>query len=112
MNSGDAVRVFWEQAVIVPQPPAQPAASFGWYRTLLRRLLATDAHRWLGPLLAILQVATGVGLLLGRPLRGSALVGLLQNLGFSLAGGRGHNPLMLVAQTILLLRGGRRNGRR
>lgn len=102
MVTGETVQTFWRRAVVVPEPPVHPAVHFGWYRDFLRRLLEAQAHTWLAPLLVLSELATGASLLLGLFTRAAALAGLIQNLNFALAGGRGHNPFMLIAQTVLL----------
>jgi thiosulfate dehydrogenase [quinone] large subunit len=102
MGSGEAPLAFWQRAVLIPEPPAEPPISFGWYRAGVRGLIRTGRHVPIARMLVVAQLVTGAALVLGYGTRAAALVGLLQNLGFSLAGGRAHNPFMLVGETILL----------
>src|SRR5437764_1353622 len=90
MATGEAPLAFWQRAVVVPAPPAEPPVTFGWYRACLRGLIDARAHRWLAPSLVLAQLVTGVAILLGFRTRAAAVAGLVQNLGFSLAGGRAH----------------------
>jgi thiosulfate dehydrogenase [quinone] large subunit len=101
VQTGDAVLEFWESAVAVPSPPARPAVSFAIYRSFLRWLIEARLHRPIALLQVVAQGLVGAALLLGWRVRLAATVGLILNLNFSLAGGRGHNPLMLVAETVL-----------
>jgi thiosulfate dehydrogenase [quinone] large subunit len=102
-NTGDAVLSFWERAVTVPKPPAQPPVSFRWYRSLLRVLIRKRLHKTFAKLILATQVVVGLAMLTGLQVRCAALAGLMLNLNFSLAGGRGHNPVMLIAQTLLVM---------
>ena len=38
-QSGEALKGFWERAVLIPDAPARPAISFDWYRAFLQSML-------------------------------------------------------------------------
>jgi thiosulfate dehydrogenase [quinone] large subunit len=103
VGTGEEVRSFVERVSRIPEPPARPPIAFGWYRSLLQALMERGLQRPLAVGLVLGNLTAGVGLLLGIRTRGAAAVGLAQNLAFSLAGSAGHNPLMLVAETILIV---------
>lgn len=36
VQTGEALRGFWERAVVIPEAPARPLIAFNWYRTFIQ----------------------------------------------------------------------------
>ena len=101
-RSGDAVAAMWRKAVAVPPPPAKPPIHFSWYRGILEALLARKAYRLFGPMVVWGSMAVAIGMISGAATRFAALGGLVMNLNFALAGSTGSNPLLMIAEMLLL----------
>src|SRR3712207_353865 len=65
MDTGAALKAYFERAVAVPQPPARAAITYDWYRQFLQYLLDQQTYTWFAKLVAIGEVLVGVGLLVG-----------------------------------------------
>ncbi|HWO93687.1 MAG TPA: hypothetical protein VNL92_02895 [Dehalococcoidia bacterium] len=61
METGVALRGFWERAVAIPEG-GQPAITYGWYRDFLQYMLDHEWYEWFAPLIAIGETALGVAL--------------------------------------------------
>ena len=83
-----AVAGFWERVTAIPEPPARPAihADFGWYRDFLTYLMDQGWAGWFAKLIAVGEVAIGLGLICGALLGIAAVFGIVLNLNFMLAG--------------------------
>src|SRR5262245_46694863 len=62
IGSGNAVKGFWERAVVV-EP--RPVIAFDWYREFLQLMLNAEAYTWFGKLITFGELAIGIGLILG-----------------------------------------------
>ncbi len=77
------------------------AVNYGWYASFLRWI--EHSGGWLAPVIAIGEVAIGIGLILGILTGISAFFGATLNTSFGLAGVAGVNPLYLVVEVFLVL---------
>jgi thiosulfate dehydrogenase [quinone] large subunit len=65
VQTGEALKGFWERAVLIPDAPARPAISFGWYRTFLQFLLDSGSYTWFSKLVVAGELLVGIALVLG-----------------------------------------------
>ena len=77
------------------------AVNYGWYASFLRYI--EHSGGWLAPVIAIGEVAIGVGLILGILTGVSAFFGATLNTSFGLAGVAGVNPLFMIVEFFLIL---------
>jgi thiosulfate dehydrogenase [quinone] large subunit len=77
------------------------AVNYGWYASFLRWI--EHGGGWMAPIIAVGEVAIGVGLILGILTGVSAFFGGILTTSFGLAGVAGVNPLLFVAEVFLVL---------
>jgi thiosulfate dehydrogenase [quinone] large subunit len=103
VETGAAVRGFWERAIQVPAPPARPPVAFDWYRDFLTWMLAIGADGLFGKLIPYGQFLLGIALVLGAFVGIAAFFGALMNWNFMMAGAAGVNPVLFVLAILLIL---------
>ncbi len=102
MQTGAAVKAYWERAVVIP-PQGQPPIAFGWYRDFIQYLLATHSYTWFAKVVAVGELAVGIALVLGVFVGFSAFFGALMNWSYLMAGTASTNPVLFVAAILLML---------
>jgi len=102
MQTGEALKGFWLNAVKIPQT-GQPPIAFDWYRTFLQFLLNAQAYTWFAKLVSVGELLVGVALILGAFTGVAAFFGGLMNWNFMMAGSASTNPLLFVAAVGLIL---------
>jgi thiosulfate dehydrogenase [quinone] large subunit len=100
MRTGEALKSFWVGAVAIPKT-GHPPVSFDWYREFLRFLLDAQAYTWFARLIAIGELAVGIGLILGAFAGIAALFGGFMNWNFMMAGSAGVNPMLFLLAVAL-----------
>ncbi len=103
VQTGAAVRGFWERAIQVPPPPARPPVAFDWYRDFLSWLLSIGAEGFFGKLIAYGELVVGVLLIVGAFVGISAFAGAFMNWNFMMAGTASTNPMMFLVSFLLIL---------
>jgi thiosulfate dehydrogenase (quinone) large subunit len=103
VQSGEALRGFWERAVLFPEAPARPAIAFDWYRNFLQAMLDAQAYTWFAKLVVAGELLVGVALILGAFTGIAAFFGGFMNWNFMMAGSASTNPLLFVAAVGLIL---------
>jgi thiosulfate dehydrogenase [quinone] large subunit len=103
MDSGAALRAYWERAVAIPDAPARPAITYDWYRDFLNQLLAGHHEVWFAKLVVLGELAIGLGLILGAFVGLAAFFGALMNWSFLMAGTTSTNPILLIVAVALML---------
>ena len=103
MQTGAAIKGYWENAVRIPEAPARAPIHFEWYRTFLQTLLDSESYVWFGKLIAIGEFLVGVALILGLFVGLAAFFGASMNFSFMLAGSLSAGPLLLVLQILLMI---------
>ncbi len=100
-----AVLGFWERVTAIPEPPARPAihADYGWYRDFLTWMMDQGWADWFAKLVAVGEVAIGLGLICGALLGIAAFFGIVLNLNFMLAGTASTNPVLLMLALPLVI---------
>lgn len=102
MDSGAALRGFWESAVAVPES-GRPPIAFDWYRSFIQSLLDAEAYQWFGSLIAIGETTVGIALILGAFTGIAAFFGAFMNWNFIMAGSASTNGLLGVAGILIIL---------
>ena len=99
MDTGQALRGFWENAVRL-EP--RPVIAVGWYRNLIEFMLANEWYTWFGKLIAVGETVIGLALILGAFTGLSAFLGWFLNWNFIMAGTASTNALLFAIATGLL----------
>ena len=102
MNGGEALRGFWERAVVVPET-GRPAITYAWFRQLLQYMLDHGWYTWFAKLVVWGEVLVGLGLLVGALVGLSAFVGTVMNFNYMLAGSASTNPVLFGLAVFLVL---------
>ena len=103
MQTGVALKGYWEKAVRIPEPPARAPIHFDWYRGFLQSMLDSESYVWFGKLIAIGEFLVGIALILGLFVGLAAFFGSTLNFSFLLAGSLSSGPLLLVLQILLMI---------
>ncbi len=100
--SGQAILGYWNGA-LANASGAHPTVGFDWYAGFLQTLVNANASGWFGPLIAIGEIAVGIGLILGLFTGIAAFGAALMNLNYMLAGSAGVNPLYFLLGIFLIM---------
>jgi len=103
METGEALKGFWLNAVQVPEAPARPPIVFDWYRGFIQFLLDAQAYTWFSKLVVAGELLVGVALVLGAFTGIAAFFSGLMNWNFMMAGSASTNPLLFAAAVFLVL---------
>ena len=103
VDSGEALKGFWQSAVNVPAAPAKPAITYDWWRGFLQFMLDNQAYTWFGKLIAYGELLIGIGLILGGLVGIAMFFGVLMNTSFLLSGSVSSNPILLLLGIGLIL---------
>ncbi len=103
VQTGEALKKYWMNAVAIPAPPARPAISFDWYRSFLQFLLDTQSYTWFAKLVAFGEVLIGIGLIVGAFVGIAAFFGALLNWNFIMAGSASTNGFLLILAVGVML---------
>lgn len=103
VQSGEALKAFWERAVAIPDAPARPAIAFGWYRGFLQALLDSGSYTWFSKLVVAGEILIGLALLLGMFTGIAAFFGGFMNWNFMMAGSASINPVLFFLAVLLVL---------
>lgn len=102
MQTGDALKGFWERAVLIPES-GRPAITFDWYRSFLQAMLDAQAYTWFAKVVAIGETLVGIALIVGAFTGIAAFFGALMNFNFMLAGSASSNPVLFLIAIGLML---------
>ncbi len=102
-QTGAALKGFWTNAVLIPEPPGRPAISFDWYRSFLQAMLDSGAYTWFSKLIIAGELLVGIALILGIFTGIAAFFGGFLNWNFMMAGSASTNPLLFVISILLIL---------
>jgi thiosulfate dehydrogenase [quinone] large subunit len=103
VETGAALKGFWERAVAVPDPPARPPIAFDWYRAFLQSLLDGGQYTWFAKLIVAGEVLVGVALILGALTGIAVFFGAFMNWNFMMAGTASINPMLFTLSILLIL---------
>jgi thiosulfate dehydrogenase [quinone] large subunit len=102
-QTGEALKGFWERAVLIPEAPARPAISFDWYRAFLQGMLDAGAYTWFSKLIVAGELLVGAALILGLFTGIAAFFGGFLNWNFMMAGTASTNPVLFTLSIFLIL---------
>jgi thiosulfate dehydrogenase [quinone] large subunit len=103
VQTGDALKGYWQGAVAIPAAPAKPAIAFGWYRTFLQFMLNAQAYTWFAKVITFGEMLVGIGLILGAFVGIAAFFGALMNWNYMMAGSASINPMLFIIAIALVL---------
>ncbi len=103
VQTGSALKSFWEKAVAIPAAPAKPLITYTWYRIFLQTLLNTHSYTWFAKLIAAGELLIGLGLLLGAFTGIAAVFGAFMNWNFMMAGSTSINPVFFFLSILVVL---------
>ncbi len=102
VDGGAPLLGYWNRAVAIPAT-GRPPITFDWYRTFLQVLIDNHAQGWFAWLIAVGELAVGVGLLVGALVGVAAFFGIVMNMSYMLAGTTSTNPVMFALAIGLIL---------
>lgn len=102
VETGAALRGFWERAVAIPAPPARPAIAFDWYRAFIQALLDGGHYTWFAKLITAGELLVGLALILGAFTGIAAFFGGFMNWNFMMAGTASINPVLFTLSILLI----------
>src|SRR5215204_348552 len=102
MNDGEALRGFWEEAIVVPEQ-GRPPIAYTWFRDFLQYMLDNGWYSWFAKLVAWGEVLVGIALLVGALVGLSAFLGTFMNFNYMLAGSASTNPVLFGLAMFLVL---------
>lgn len=102
MQTGDALRGFWQRAVEVPAS-GRPPITFDWYRSFIQGMLDAGSYVWFAKVVAIGEVLVGLMLILGLFVGVAAFFGAFMNWNYIMAGSASSNGLFGLAAILLIL---------
>jgi thiosulfate dehydrogenase [quinone] large subunit len=102
MDTGEALKGFWERAVMIPET-GRPPIAFDWYRDFIQGLLDSGAYTWFAKFITLSEVAVGVALIVGAFVGIAAAGGAIMNWNFIMAGTASSNALLGLAAVLLIL---------
>lgn len=102
-QTGEALKGYWERAVLIPEAPARPAISFDWYRAFIQSLLDSGSYTWFSKVIVASELLIGVALILGVFTGIAAFGGGFMNWNFMMAGSASINPVLFTLAIFLIL---------
>lgn len=100
IDTGEALQAFWMNSL---KMEPRPVITYDWYRSFIQSLVDAQAWTWFGKVIAISELAVGLGLILGLFTGIAAIGGIMLNFNFMLAGSASTNPVMLVLEILLVI---------
>jgi len=103
VQTGDALKGFFLNAVKIPEAPARPAIAFDWYRTFIQFLLDSGSYAWFAKVVVAGEILVGLALILGIFTGIAAFFGGFMNWNFMMAGAASTNPMLFTLSILLIL---------
>jgi len=103
VQTGEALKGFWQKAVAIPEAPARPLIAFGWYRVFLQTLLDSGSYTWFSKLVVAGELLIGLALILGAFAGIAAVFGAFMNWNFMMAGSASINPVLFFLAILVIL---------
>lgn len=102
METGEALKGFWEKAVAIPEG-GRPAIAFDWYRNFIQGMLDSGSYVWFAKLVTFGEILVGIALILGMFVGIAAFFAAFMNWNYIMAGSASTNGLLLVAELALVM---------
>jgi thiosulfate dehydrogenase [quinone] large subunit len=102
VETGAALRGFWERAVAIPAE-GRPPIAYGWYREFIAYMLNNEWYTWFAKLVAYGELLIGIALILGAFVGIAAFFGGFLNWNFIMAGTASTNALLFTLAILLML---------
>lgn len=102
VETGTALKGFWERAAAIPAPPARPLIVFDWYRAFIQAMLDGGYYTWFAKLIAAGELLIGIALILGAFTGIAAFAGGFMNWNFMMAGTASINPVLFTLSILLI----------
>lgn len=103
VQTGTALKSFWEKAAAIPVAPARPVITFDWYRTFIQFLLDSGSDTWFAKLVTAGEILIGMALILGLFTGIAAFFGGFMNWNYLMAGTASINPVLFPLSILLVL---------
>ena len=104
MVNGTGLKGFLSGAVAVPTTAgAKAAITYDWYRGFLQGIIDSGAYVWMAKVVALGEMAVGIGLIIGAFVGVAAFFGAFMNMNFMLAGSASTNPVLFAIAGLLIL---------
>ena len=103
MQTGTALKGFWQGAIANGAGTTHPAIAFGWYRVFLQAMLSAGDYVWFAKLIAIGELTVGVLLVLGLFTGLAAFAGGFMNGNFMMAGSARIKPVLFTLSMLIVL---------
>src|SRR5262249_7714739 len=102
MQTGEALKGFWTNAVQVPAS-GRPPIAFDCDRNFIQAMLDAGSYVWFAKLIAVGETLVGVALILGFFVGIAAFIGAFLNWNYIMAGSASTNGLLGLAAVLLIL---------
>ena len=103
VQTGEALKGFWQRAIVIPEAPARPLIAFDWYRTFIQSLLDSGSYVWFAKLIVAGEILIGLALILGAFAGIAAVFGAFMNWNFMMAGTASINPVLFFLAILVVL---------
>lgn len=103
LQTGEALRAYWQRAATIPEPPARPAVTYPLYRAFLQFMLDNGWDSWFNYVIIFGEMLIGIGLILGALTAVAAFFGMLMNFTFLYAGSVSSNPTFIVLAVLIII---------
>ncbi len=103
VQTGDALKGFFLNAVKIPEAPARPAIAFDWYRAFIQFMLDNEVYTWFAKVVVAGEILVGLALILGIFTGIAAFFGGFMNWNFMMAGAASVNPMLFTLSILLIL---------
>ena len=103
IETGEALRSYWERAAAIPVPPAKPPITYPLYRSVIEFMLENGWEVWFKYVIIFGEILVALGLLLGALTAIAAFFGMLMNFSFLYAGSVSSNPTFIILGVLIIL---------
>lgn len=102
MQTGEALKGFWTQAVQIPES-GRPPIAFDWYRNFIQGMIDSGSYVWFAKVVAFGELAVGILLIIGAFVGVAAFFGAFMNFNYIMAGSASSNGLLGLGAVLLIL---------
>lgn len=103
IETGEALRSYWERAAAIPAPPAKPPITYPLYRSVIEFMLGKGWEVWFKYVIIFGEILVAMGLLLGALTAIAAFFGMLMNFSFLYAGSVSSNPTFIILAVFIIV---------